>query len=64
MKARIVLPATLMAHLGLRELVQEHLDLGAATGAARAGDKVCTLVASALAGGDCCLQASVSAARY
>jgi len=51
--AGLLLPATLAHHLGLRELVDEHLDLGAKTGAANAGDKLLTLVLSALAGGDC-----------
>jgi len=37
---------------GLRELVNEHLDLGRAPGRANVGDKLLTLVASALAGGD------------
>ena len=50
--AGLVLPATLADHLGLRELVERHLDLGAAAGRANAGDKVLTLVLSALAGGD------------
>ena len=50
--AGLLLPATLAHHLGLRELVNEHLDLGQAAGRANAGDKVLTLVASALAGGD------------
>lgn len=51
--AGLLLPATLAQHLGLRALVNEHLDLGRASGRANAGDKVLTLVASALAGGDC-----------
>lgn len=51
--AGLLLPATLAHHLGLRELVEVHLDLGEVPGAANAGDKVLTLVASALAGGDC-----------
>lgn len=51
--AGLLLPATLAQHLGLGELVDRHLDLGAAAGRANAGDKVLTLVASALAGGDC-----------
>ena len=51
--AGLLLPATLAQHLGLRELVDRHLDLGDAPGRANAGDKVLTLVASALAGGDC-----------
>ena len=45
--------ATLARHLGLRELVDHHLDLGGAPGRANTGDKLMTLVASAMAGGDC-----------
>jgi hypothetical protein len=51
--AGLLLPATLAAHLGLKGLVEEYLDLGKKAGAANAGDKFMTLVASALAGGDC-----------
>ena len=51
--AGLILPATLALHLGLPQLVQKHLDLGDAPGRANTGDKVMTLVASALAGGDC-----------
>ena len=51
--AGLLLPVTLAQHLGLRELVDQHLDLGNAPGRANPGDKVMTLVASALAGGDC-----------
>jgi hypothetical protein len=51
--AGLLLPATLAQHLGLRQLVDELLDLGAAPGRANVGDKLLTLVASALAGGDC-----------
>src|ERR1035437_4895830 len=51
--AGLLLPATLAQHLGLRKLVDEHLDLGTAAGRANTGDKVLTLVASALAGGEC-----------
>ena len=51
--AGLLLPATLAQHVGLRELVDRHLDLGDAPGRANAGDKLLTLVASALAGGDC-----------
>ena len=47
------LSATLAQHLGLRELVDHHLDLGGAPRRANTGDKMLTLVASALAGGDC-----------
>ena len=51
--AGLLLPVTLALHLGLRELVDNHVDLGDAPGRANAGDKMLTLVASALAGGDC-----------
>ncbi len=51
--AGLLLPATLAPRLGLRELVETHLDLGAAPGRAHAGDKLLTLVMSTLAGGDC-----------
>jgi hypothetical protein len=51
--AGLLLPATLAGHLGLRELVDAHLDLGRAPGRAHVGDKLLTLVLSALAGGDC-----------
>ena len=51
--ASLLLPATLAQHLGLGELVDYHLDLGSAPGRANTGDKMLTLVASALAGGDC-----------
>lgn len=51
--AGLLLPATLAQHLGLKELVDEHLDLGNKPGRANRGDKLLTLVMSALAGGDC-----------
>src|SRR6266545_6414468 len=51
--AGLFLPATLAQHLGLRELVDEHLDLGDKPGRAHVADKLLTLVMSALAGGDC-----------
>ena len=51
--AGLVLPATRALHLGLPQLVHNHLDLGRAPGRANTGDKMTTLVASALAGGDC-----------
>ena len=57
--AGLLLPATLARHLGLPELVQQRLDLGEAPGRANAGDKMMTLVASALAGGDCIDDADV-----
>ena len=48
-----ILPVTLAHHLGLGELVDNHVDLRDAPGRANVGDKLLTLVASALAGGDC-----------
>ena len=39
----LLLPATLARHLGLRELVDHHLDLGGASGRANTGDKMLTL---------------------
>ena len=51
--AGLILPATLALHLGLPQLVDRCLDLGDAPGRANTGDKMMTLVASALAGGDC-----------
>ena len=46
-------------HLGLPQLVDRHLNLGRAPGRANTGDKIVTLVASALAGGDCIDDADV-----
>ena len=57
--AGLLLPVTLAGRLGLSELVDSHLDLGDASGRANAGDKMLTLVASALAGGDCIDDADV-----
>ena len=57
--AGLILPITLARHLGLSQLVQECLDLGDAPGRANTGDKIMTLVASALAGGDCIDDADV-----
>ena len=57
--AGLLLPATLALHLGLSQLVQQRLDLGDAPGRANPGDKIMTLVASALAGGDCIDDADV-----
>ena len=50
--AGLLLPVTLAQHLGLREVVDSHVDLGDAPGRANPGDKLLTLGASALAGGD------------
>lgn len=51
--AGLHLPATLAERLGLRRLVDDLVDLGQAPGRANPGDKILTLVLSALAGGDC-----------
>ena len=56
--AGLLLPATLADRLGLRELADAQLDLGDAAGRANAGDKLLTLIASALAGGDCIADAA------
>ena len=47
------MPASLALRLGLNELADSHVDQGDALGRANTGDKLMTLVASALAGGDC-----------
>ena len=57
--AGLLLPVTLAQHMGLRKLVDNHVDLGDATRRANMGDKMLTLVASALAGGDCIDDADV-----
>ena len=57
--AGLMLPATLARRLGLPQLVDRCLDLGCAPGRANTGDKLMTLVASALAGGDCIDDADV-----
>ena len=51
--AGLILPATLALRLGLPQLLRKYLDLGGAPGRATTGDKLLTLVASALTGGDC-----------
>ena len=57
--AGLILPATLALRLGLPQLLRKHVDLGGAPGRANTGDKMMTLVASALAGGDCIDDADV-----
>lgn len=51
--AGLLLPATLVEKLGLRELFDRAVDLGEAPGRAGVGVKALTLIYSALAGGDC-----------
>ncbi len=48
----LVLPMTLAGRLGIKELVDAHVDLGGAPGHANVGQKAMALVASALVGGD------------
>ena len=57
--AGLLLPVTLAQRLGLSQLVDRHVDLGRAPGRANTGDKMMTLVASALAGSDCIDDADV-----
>ena len=57
--AGLLLPVTLAQCLGRSQLVDRHVDLGRAPGRANTGDKMMTLVASALAGGDCIDDADV-----
>ena len=51
--AGLIQPATLADHLGLRELFDDYVHLGAGPGHANVGLKAMTLIYSALAGGDC-----------
>jgi Transposase DDE domain group 1 len=51
--AGLVLPATLAQHLGLRELLDDTVDLGDAPGHANVGHKAMTLIHSVLGDGDC-----------
>ncbi len=48
-----LLPATLAQHLGLKDLIDDGIHLGAIAGAANSGEKAMTVISSALAGGDC-----------
>ena len=50
--AGLLAPASLAQHLGLRELYETYVDLGAAVGHANVDHKAMTLIHSALAGGD------------
>ncbi|HEX4672795.1 MAG TPA: IS1380 family transposase [Solirubrobacteraceae bacterium] len=50
--AGLVLASTLAGRLGIEQVVDEIVDLGARPGAARPGRKLLTLVCSALVGGD------------
>ena len=57
--AGLIPPTTLAQHLGPPQLVDRHLDLGRAPSRVNTSDKMMTLVASALAGGDCIDDADV-----
>ena len=50
--AGLILPVTIAHHLGLSKLMDRHLGLGEAANRANASDKMLTLMASALAGGE------------
>jgi hypothetical protein len=50
--AGLLLPATLAQHLGLKGLLDSHVNLGAVAGRANPGAKAMTLIASLIAGGD------------
>ena len=51
--AGLLLPATLAERLGVEQLTDQLVDLGAGPGAARPGRKLLTLVHALAAGGDC-----------
>jgi len=51
--AGLLLSAPLAQHLGLKDLFNEHVDLGSRPGRANPGDKAMTLIASLIAGGEC-----------
>ena len=51
--AGLLLPATLVARLGLEQAADQLIDLGERPGAARPGRKILTVVHSLVAGGDC-----------
>ena len=51
--AGLIMRVTLAHHLGLGDLVYRHPNPGQSSGRVNAGDKMLTLAASALAGGDC-----------
>jgi hypothetical protein len=50
--AGLLLPATLAQHLGLRDLLDAHVNLGAVSGRANPSAKAMTLIASLIAGGE------------
>lgn len=50
--AGLIVPASLAEYLGLKELVEERVDLGDAPGHANAGDKAMTVIHAVLAGAE------------
>ncbi|MHB1534419.1 MAG: IS1380 family transposase [Acidimicrobiales bacterium] len=50
--AGLIAPATLAEHLGLREVFEDHVDLGDAPGRANVGHKAMTVIHAVLAGAD------------
>ncbi len=50
--AGLIVPATLAEHLGLRELIEQRVDLGDAPGRANVGHKAMTVIHAVLAGAD------------
>ena len=51
--AGLLLPAILVERLGLRELLDEHIDLGDVPGRPNPGEKAMTVISGLLAGADC-----------
>ena len=51
--AGLFLPATLGQQLGIKDLIDQTVDLGRVPGAAHPGEKAMTVISSVLAGGDC-----------
>lgn len=49
----LLLPATLAERIGVRDLVDEFVDLGGVPGSANAGEKAMTVISAVLAGADC-----------
>jgi hypothetical protein len=60
--AGLILAATLVEGLMLRELVNEHVDLGSGPGAANAGDKTSHAVRRQAGASRCCRDGGVKAA--
>jgi hypothetical protein len=50
--AGLIVPAAVAEHLGLKDLFEEHVDLGDAPGRAKVGGKAMTVIHAVLAGAD------------